>query len=52
MIARVELRDVKENKVMWANPGMTFAQEYEAQGARNALDPTRSSARIAMRSIA
>ena len=39
MVARVELRDVKENKVLWENPGLTFRQDYEAQGSTNVLDP-------------
>ena len=39
MAARVELRDVRENKVMWENPGLTFRQEYEAQSGQTALDP-------------
>ena len=39
MVARVELRDLKDNKVLWENPGLTFRQDYEAQGATTALDP-------------
>jgi hypothetical protein len=39
MVARVELRDLKENKVLWENPGLTFRQDYEAQSATSALDP-------------
>ena len=39
MIASVELRDVRENKVLWENPGLMFRQDYEAQGATSALDP-------------
>ena len=30
MQARVELRDMRENKVLWENPGILFRQEYEA----------------------
>ena len=40
VIARVELRDVRENKVLWENPGLAFRQEYEAQSGTNALDPS------------
>ncbi len=40
MIARVELRDVRENKVLWENSGLVFRQEYEAQSGQNALDPS------------
>jgi hypothetical protein len=39
MSARVELRDVKENKVLWENPSLVFRQEYEAQSGDTALDP-------------
>jgi hypothetical protein len=34
----VELRDIRENKTLWENPGLIFRQEYEAQGGSNALD--------------
>jgi Lipopolysaccharide-assembly len=37
--ARVELRDIRENKTLWENPGLIFRQEYEAQSGTNALDP-------------
>jgi hypothetical protein len=40
MIARVELRDLKDNKVLWENPGLTFRQDYEAQSAPNTLEPS------------
>jgi Lipopolysaccharide-assembly len=30
MTARIELRDVRENKVLWENPSLLFRQEYEA----------------------
>ena len=36
MSARVELRDVRENKVLWENPNLVFRQEYEAQSAGQA----------------
>jgi hypothetical protein len=39
VVARVELRDLRENKVLWENPGMVFRQDYEAQSGTNALDP-------------
>jgi Lipopolysaccharide-assembly len=39
MTARVELRDLRENKVLWENPGLSFRQEYEATSGRNASDP-------------
>jgi hypothetical protein len=39
MSARVELRDVRENKVLWSNPGVVFREDYEAQSGTNVLDP-------------
>lgn len=43
MMARAELRDARENKVLWENPGLQFRQEYEAvrqDGQPGALDAT------------
>jgi len=40
LIARVELRDLKENKVLWENPSMMFRQDFEAQSGQTALDPS------------
>jgi Lipopolysaccharide-assembly len=40
MSARVELRDQRENTVLWENPGLIFRQEYDAQSGQTALDPT------------
>jgi hypothetical protein len=39
MTARVELKDLKDNKVLWENPGLVFRQEYEAQSGTGVLDP-------------
>jgi len=39
MSARIELRDVRENKVLWENPSLTFRQDYEATSGRSATDP-------------
>ena len=39
MSARVELRDQRENSVLWENPGLIFRQEYEGQSGQTALDP-------------
>jgi len=39
MSARVELRDVRDDKVLWENPNLVFRQEYEAQNSTNVLDP-------------
>jgi hypothetical protein len=43
IVARVELKDVKTNMVIWDNPGMVFRQEYDATGnqtGQTAIDPT------------
>jgi hypothetical protein len=40
MAARVELRNLRDNAVLWENPGLLFRQEYDAQSTTNApLDP-------------
>lgn len=41
MSARVELRDQRENKVLWENPALVFNQEYQATQAVSgqAIDP-------------
>jgi hypothetical protein len=39
MSARIELRDIRENKVLWENPSVMFRQEYDATGGRSILDP-------------
>ena len=32
LTARIEFRDVTDNKVIWSNPAMQFREEYEASG--------------------
>ena len=39
MTASIELRDMRENKVLWENPSVMFRQEYDATGGRTVLDP-------------
>ena len=39
MSAKIELRDVRENKVLWENASVMFRQEYDATGGRNLVDP-------------
>jgi lipopolysaccharide assembly LptE-like protein len=39
MIARIELRDLKENKVLWENPSVMFREEYDATAGRSVIDP-------------
>jgi hypothetical protein len=38
IVSRVELRDVKANKVIWANPGMQFAETYDISTTNSVLD--------------
>ncbi len=43
MVARVELKDVKANMVIWDNPSLVFRQEYDATGtqtSQGAVDPS------------
>ncbi len=40
MTARIELRDLRENKVLWENPSLIYRQEYEAASGTSAVDPT------------
>jgi len=37
--ARVELRDLRENKVLWENPSLVFREDYDATSGKNAVDP-------------
>jgi hypothetical protein len=39
MSARIELRDLRENKVLWENPGVSFRQDYDATAGRGVTDP-------------
>ena len=32
MTARIELKDMRTNKVLWENAGVTFREEYDAHG--------------------
>jgi hypothetical protein len=38
IVSRVELRDVKANKVLWGNPGMQFSETYEVSTTNSAID--------------
>ena len=43
MVARVELKDMRTNTVLWDNPSLVFRQEYDATGSRTAqgaVDPS------------
>jgi len=40
MTASIQFRDVRENKLLWENPSISFRQEYEAAASANvAIDP-------------
>ena len=39
IIASIQLRDVRENKVLWENPSMVFRQDYDNTSGQNALAP-------------
>lgn len=36
---KAELREVKENRVLWENPSLVFREEYEQTTGSGALDP-------------
>lgn len=38
MTARIELRDQRQNTVLWENPSLIFRQEYEATAGRGPTD--------------
>lgn len=38
MTARVELKDMRANMVLWDNPGLVFRQEYDAAGTQQQTD--------------
>jgi len=40
MTARIELRDQRQNAVLWENPGLIFRQDYDATAGRSNLDPS------------
>jgi hypothetical protein len=40
MSARAVLRDLKENKVLWENPSLSFREESEAPSGQAAADPS------------
>ena len=38
MVARIELRELKEDKTLWENPSVMFRQEYDATSGRGSTD--------------
>ena len=39
MAARVQLREERDQKILWENPSLMFRQEYEAQSGATVVDP-------------
>ncbi len=39
IVAGIQLRDVRENKVLWENPSMVFRQDYDNTSGTTALSP-------------
>ena len=39
MSAKIELRDMRANTVLWENPSLVFSQDYEATSGASAIDP-------------
>jgi len=40
LTAAVEFKDLKTNKVLWANPGMQYREEFDVSSGAGTLDPT------------
>jgi hypothetical protein len=40
LTAAVEFKDLKTNKVLWANPGMQYREEFDVSSGSGTLDPT------------
>jgi hypothetical protein len=39
MSANIQLRDLRDNKVLWENPSLVFREDYDATSGKNAVDP-------------
>jgi Lipopolysaccharide-assembly len=39
LVAKLEFRDVRANRVLWENPAMSFREEYEVASATSITDP-------------
>ena len=39
LVAKVELRDLKANKVLWANPSLQFSEQFDVSSSSSGLDP-------------
>ena len=40
MLAKIELKDLHENRTLWENPSVMYRQEYEAASGASAVDPS------------
>jgi len=40
LVARVEFKDVRANKVLWSNPSMAYREEFDVNTTSAAVDPT------------
>jgi outer membrane lipopolysaccharide assembly protein LptE/RlpB len=39
LVAKIEFRDVKNDKVIWANPQLVFTEQYDVTTTQTATDP-------------
>jgi len=39
MLANIQLRDLRDNNVLWENPSLVFREDYDATSGKNAADP-------------
>jgi hypothetical protein len=39
LVAKIEFKDMKANKVLWSNPSMQFSEQYDVGAVSNAVDP-------------
>jgi len=40
MVAKIELRNLRDNTVLWENPSLMFRQEYDATATGTIVDPS------------
>ena len=39
LVAKLEFRDLKTDKVLWSNPAMAFSEQYDVTTTQTAQDP-------------
>ena len=39
LVAKIEFRDLKTDKVLWSNPSLAFSEQYDVTTTQTALDP-------------